>query len=349
MKEIKKQRLLYADEDSTLSYRRGYLIYRTDKQTVKCKIGGRYNSISLVERLMRKEPRCAVRVDLAHILISFEGQILNYSINDNRAIVEHEFSKGMNNPLEFLCFQNPSTSKTEVLYGEYIWNENKGPVSIYRRRDGKWTVAYTFPDKTITHIHNVINDEFRHGFIILTGDEDSESGIWFADYDFKTVKPILLGSQQYRACVAFPVENGIYYATDTPLEKNYVYYVPLNDNIVAQCVEKKYEMPGPCIYGCEFGSYMYFSTSVEPDSSLNKWRYRFTYKLGEGVKDRYSHIIRGNSEGEFDDVYQFKKDLLPIWLFQFGNVLFPKNDGRELFAVLQSSKEGHGVTVKLGG
>ena len=330
-----------------LSYRNGALTYRTENTDQQCTIGNKYKRIKIVERITRKEPRCAAKIDEDHILISFEGKILNYCISENRIVVEHRFSKGMNNPLEFLVLDDPESGDRSIFYGEYIWNDAKGPVDIYRRKKGVWEIVYTFPEKTITHIHNLIFDEYRNGFFILTGDDDSESGIWFADNNFRSVKPVLVGSQQYRACVAFADGYGLFYATDTPLEKNYIYRVVLDADMNVVNHKRLYDMPGPCIYGCRHNGNMYFSTSVEPDSSLSTWRYRFTYKLGAGVKDRYTHIIKGSNDGKFDEVGQFKKDLLPIWLFQFGNVLFPKNATKELYGVLQSTVKGHGVTVKI--
>lgn len=342
-----KERMLYSCNEFSISFKHGTLFYRDSTVEQKVFIGGKYNLFALLERMTRKEPRCAVRVDSDHILISFNGKILNYCVKDNTIHEEHEFSKGMNNPLEFLSYPDPETKETVVLYGEYIWNSEKGPVSIYRRKKGKWAPVYSFPSNTITHVHNIVVDEYRQGFWILTGDEDSESGIWFADYSFESVKPILVGRQQYRACVAFPEKNGIYYATDTPLENNCIYFVKLAENLETECLSKVFELPGPCIYGCKYDNEMYFSTSVEPDSSLSKWKYRLTYKLGKGVKGRFSHIIKRDKKGCFQDVYKVKKDLFPMWLFQFGNILFPKNEGDLFYAVLQGSEKGHGVTLQM--
>ena len=342
------RRILYIDNKSALSYFKGYIYYdEVGRDAQKQSIGNFINRSGLLERLTRKEPRCAAKVDDNHILFSFHGNILNYCIQDNSMAVEHQFSKGMNNPLEFLSIDDPTAREKTILYGEYIWNEDKGPVDIYRRKNGVWKCVFSFPEKTITHIHNIVFDKYREGFFVLTGDDDSEAGIWFADMDFKTVKPVLLGKQQYRACVAFPDKKGIYFATDTPLEDNYIYYLELNQDLSVGELFRKFKMPGPCIYGCNHGQFMYFSTSVEPDSTLPKWKYRLTYRLGTGVKDRYTHIIRGSYDGVFQDIYNFKKDVLPIWLFQFGNVIFPANEADEMYVVLQSTIQGHGVTKRL--
>lgn len=342
-----KERVLYVSNDEILSYKKGRLIYRKPKEkiTQRCRLGGMINKFCLIERMTRREPRCAARVDDYHFVISFNGAIINYDVERNAIYEEHRFNKGMNNPLEFLVVKGEK--KNDIYYGEYIWNENKGPVTIYKRGENEWIRVYEFPKDSILHIHGIVHDEYRKGFIILTGDSDEESGIWFSDYHFSNVYPIAMGNQQYRACVAFPTDKGIYYATDTPLENNHLYFMALDGNCKIKDVRVEYHMPGPCIYGARHGEEFYFSTSVEPDSSLAMLRYRMTYKLGKGVKDRFSHVIKRDRNGEYSDIYQVKKDIMPIWLFQFGNILYPKNETNELYVILQSSRLGHGVTYQL--
>lgn len=36
-----------------------------------------------------------------------------------------------------------------------------------------------------------------------------------------------------------------------------------------------------------------------------------------------------------------------VWLFQFGNDLFPKNESKGIYAILQSTTKGHGTTIKI--
>ena len=353
LQPLLKERVLYIDSEIVLSYKRGILICRRRKgensspETAdRCAIGALSNKIPLLERFLRKEPRCAARIDETGFIISFEGKVLYYDMEKNEIAVEHRFDRGMNNPLSFLCESEAGTGKNDVIYGEYIWNTDRGPVSIYKRSGGKWQVVYSFPEKTITHIHNIVNDPYRKGYLVLTGDADAESGIWFADRSFRKVTPVLTGKQQYRSCAAYPTEDGFIYATDTPLEENYVYHVVYDGKSVKK-VLTEFAMPGPCIYSTMNGGAIYFSTSVEPDSSLPALRYRMTYKLGRGVHDRYSHIIRRTADGNYEEVLKLKKDILPMWAFQFGNVFFPQNETDELIIVTQSLKAGHGYTFRL--
>lgn len=346
-KRIMDNKILYVSQKECLSYSRGWLYfdnYNDNKNKVF--IGSKRSKCKLIERLLRGGPRCATKIDENNYIISLHGKVLKYCSTDNTIKVEHEFDKGMNNPLEFLSVRNSETNDNDIYYGEYIWNTDKGPVAVYKRSKGKWNKVYEFPSNTILHIHNIVNDPYRNCFIVLTGDSDKESGIWLADYAFNNVRPLLIGKQQYRSCVAFPVEDGIVYATDTPLEVNFIYHIILNEMDVVR-IEKEYEMPGPCIYGTKINKELFFSTSVEPDSTLPKWIYRLTYRLGKGVKSRYSHIINRDCNGNYSDCYRVKKDRMPIWLFQFGNIIFPENETKDLYVVMQSTKLGHNNSYKL--
>ena len=319
---------------------------KTQSIEQRCKIGSWLNSFSLIERLVRSEPRCAAKINEASFIISYNGYVLNYCIITNTIVVEHQYGKGMKNPLSFLVVENDGGEDNTIFYGEYIWNGSKGPVAIYKRNQDSWNKVYEFPSNTIQHIHSIVKDSYRNCFLILTGDKDEESGIWIADFGFKRVEPLLIGKQIYRACVAFPVRDGIVYATDTPLEDNYIYHVVIEDMAVKK-VEVEYLLNGPCIYGTSVGGSFYFSSSVEPDSSLPTSIYRMTYKLGEGVKSRFSHVVKRNENGEYSEVLKTKKDILPIWLFQFGNVLFPYNETDRVVVVMQSTVDGHGKTYEI--
>lgn len=342
-----KEKVLYISDNSILSYDNGYIYYRDKNGIKKLKIGTMCNKLRLIERMLRREPKSCIKLDETHYLFSFDGKIINYDINNNSASVDHVFDKGMNNPCSFLSYFNKATGKNEIYYGEYIWNVNKGPVSIFKRTNDSWKEVYQFSANSITHIHGIVHDPYRFGFLILTGDEDSESGIWFSDYNFSKVRPILVGKQQYRTCFAKPLESGIVYATDTPLENNHVFFIALDKQLNVINCKQEYDLPGPCIFGIEHGDNIFFSTSVEPDSSLPKWHYRVTNKLGAGVKTRKTYVITRDKNGKYSEICSIDKDLWPMWLFQFGNIVFPNNDSKDLYITVQATKIGHNITYLL--
>lgn len=350
MKKFLDGKLLCVTSNKLLIYKRGILCFslleEPEKIIKQIKIQGVLGRNSILARLLRLEPRCAVALGDEDFLLSFNGKIMHYNTDSNSLEIEHVFEKGMNNPLSFCCITLENGEK-EVYYGEYIWNSEKGPVAIYRRKDRTWSKVYEFPANCITHIHNIVYDDLHNSFYILTGDENDESGIWSADREFKEVKPLIKGKQQYRACVAFIGNEYLYYATDTPLETNHIYRVPLKCNTDAE-VECVCEIPGSCIYGAKIGNRYFLSTTVEPDSSLPSWRYRITSKLGEGIRDRYSYVFQINANGTVTECGKFKKDFWPMWLMQFGNVLFPYNETNKVYFTTQAVYPGHAKTFLLG-
>ena len=335
------ERLLCKTEDYLLCYKNGYIrIKNADGTNVikEYRIHSYFKSIRLFERLLRYEPRVGIALDRKSFLFTDHGKIY-YCSNENDCLrVEHSFDKGMNNPLSFCARYDEDGKIIDLLYGEYIWNTNRGPVSVYRRENDIWKKLFTFPDKTIQHIHGITYDKYRGRYLILTGDKDSESGIWEADIDFKKVEPLVRGSQKYRACLVFPTKEKIYYITDTPLEQNYVFSLD-RDGIV----HKVAPIPGPCIYGIIKSNALYFATSVEGNPNLGKWRYMLSNKLGPGVSDRYSHILKVSEYGAVEEIGKIKKDILPMWLFEFGNVKFPQSDDDKVYICPQSLRCKYGT------
>lgn len=328
MKALKlylKEKLLCKNEKYLFCYYKGSLILRSNKNKKfiqKLKIYSKIKAIELVERLFRYEPRVAISLNTNEFLFSLHGHIYNYSVLSNSITIEHHFAKGMNNPLNFCVVYDNNGNILDILYGEYIWNTDKGEVAIYRRKNSTWIEIFTFPPNTVTHIHNIVFDKYNHRYLIMTGDTDEESAIWTADMDFTTVEPIVKGKQKYRACILYPTKDAIYYATDTPLEQNWFYKIDEN-NEKGVIVKKIHPLPGPCIFGKALDGKFYMATSVEGDPTQNIWKYRMSNKLGNGVKDRYVHLLEYSLNQQVKEILKIRKDIWPMWLFQFGNIQFP--------------------------
>ena len=286
-------------------------------------------SVRLFARALRLEPRCGIFVDESTALVTYHGAIYRVDCSSGEIELEHSFREGMNNPLNLVNISGIRGFEEGIYYGEYFQNQEGAEVKIFRRNpDASWQVVYTFPARSIYHIHGLVPCATKECVYILTGDKDKESGIYEAKNDFKDVKVIVSGKQAYRACVALPVENGLLYTTDTPLEDNFLYHLDFNTKEIKPVCE----IAGPCIYGKVISdSEMIFSTSVEPDSRITGLKYQFTYKLGAGVKDRSSHVYYvkwAAGKAEAKEIFSGKKDLLPMGAGQFGTIMFPKGSGK---------------------
>ena len=353
-----KYKLLCIDQYGSLFYRSGRIfweekgskaevVYDIRKKSVKYRL----LNIRPIERLLRLEPRLAVPSGNKQYLVTWNGKLLLIDMTKHQVKSAFVYRSGMKNPLRITPVIESKNFEKGLLFGEYWGNLGKEEVNIYNYSNGTVEKKYTFAPGTIQHVHSITFDSQRDRVLICTGDTDEESAIWETYDDFKNVVPIVRGAQCYRSCDAYPVEGGILYATDTPLRDNGIYYYD----------EKKgqsqliYEMPGPCIYSIRKkntdGNANYvFATSVEPDSSLPTWRYCITNKLGNGVKSRHVCIIAGNKETGFKKICSLKKDIWPMWLFQFGNVSFPyqENVDELLFTPVSVKKyDGCTLAVKL--
>lgn len=328
VRQISNRKLLALGQSNSLFYRKGKLYIgdaEGQAQTFFCEIpAGRLRGIlaklRLTERLLRLEPRTACALPEGGFLLSCGGVIYRVDLEKQALYKELQLRPGMNNPLTFTRY-HAGTTEEEILFGEYFSNNKNESVSIYRRKKGVWSRAYTFPADQIYHIHGIVADDAKGWVYVLTGDQDQQSAIWRTTDDFQTVESLLRGSQQYRSCVAFPTEEGLIYATDTPREQNWLYRLKEQEDGWKN--EPVCPLPGPCIYGTRRQNGCCFATSVEGDDTLSPIRYRFSQKLGAGVQDRYCHLVFCDLQGQVREIAKLKKDMLPMLLFQFGNSTFP--------------------------
>ncbi len=332
-KVISDKTYIIIKEQYVIAYKKGklYLIYSdsgqeyclgTLEKRLWCKI---LSNFTIFERAFRLGIRVGCVLDETNDLVSYHGGIYRINSLQKKIYKEHSYRTRMNNPLSFCRVKNIPGFPDCIIYGEYFGNSNREQVAAYARIEGKWEKVFSFPEKTINHIHRIVPDPYRNRLLVLTGDTDEYSGIWEVKGGFSSPLPILVGRQQYRSCVCFPMQNGLIYATDTPLERNYIYRWNLKKTDAPHVI---YQMPGPCIYGVERNGIFLFSTSVEPDSHDRGLKYLFSYKLGEGVSDRFTHLIYGNEKNGFKEIIKLQKDFFPMALFKFGNIIFPNTEDK---------------------
>jgi hypothetical protein len=217
-------------------------------------------------------------------------------------MVSHRVLRGTR-PLHFAV-----TPDDHAFWGEYFDNPARDEVHVYASTDrgATWDVAYTFPRGAVRHIHNIVYDEWANCLWVLTGDNGSECRILRVSCDFKSVDVVLSGQQQARAVALVPTPDGLYFSSDTPLESNHVYRLDRGGTL-----SEVTSLSSSSIYGCRAGGGIFFSTMVEPspanpDSSVR---------------------LYGSLEGShWYDLMQWKKDVWPMSLFQYGNAVLP--DGR---------------------
>lgn len=276
----------------------------------------------LLVRLLRLGIRYGIKINEDTILVVFNKKMLevNLKTQENRKVFD--IIRG-NGPLAISEVNDIAGFENGLIFGEYFTNFERDVVHIYQRKDGgSWAIAYTFPQGTMEHIHSIIPDKYNECLWILAGDFDEASCIWMAKNNFSEVIPVLRGSQNFRACVAFPTDIGLVYATDSQFMENSIRLLKKVDDqweSIEIC-----SINGSSIYGCLIGDTLCFSTAVEGDSlSKGKFMRYLDRTPGPGIKKNESHIVMGNLKEGFHIALKRKKDMYPFLLFQFGAFIFP--------------------------
>jgi len=207
-----------------------------------------------------------------------------------------------------------------VYWGEYFDNAARDEVHIYGSADAgeTWNVAYTFPKGAIRHVHNIVHDPWCNCLWILTGDYGDECRILRASCDFSRVEIVMQGNQQARAVAAVPAEDALYFSSDTPLELNYIYRLNRQGKLSQLAA-----ISSSSIYGCRVGRDVFFSTMVEP-SDVNRDRKVRVYGAEITAPESWHSFLA------------WKKDPLPMALFQYGNAFLPDGQNATTFLAVST-------------
>lgn len=197
-----------------------------------------------------------------------------------------------------------------IYWGEYFDNPRRDEVHVYGSLDGgrTWEVVYTFPAGTIRHVHSITYDPHRDYLWMCTGDYGAECHIMRVSSDWKTVEPVLGTGQQSRAVRPIPTPHGLYFATDSELEQNYIYCLTSDDTLERLC-----PISGPGMWACQVDSTLFFATDVEP-SKVNLEPFACVYGSRDGRA--WSKLVA------------WRKDPWNMPLFQFGNIILPSGSNR---------------------
>jgi hypothetical protein len=233
------------------------------------------------------------------LVAAVPNAIVTLSPAERNFRVTHRVLRGIR-PLHFAL-----TPEGHIFWGEYFDNAGRDEVHVYVSTDrgAHWHVAYTFPKNSIRHVHNVVYDRWGNCLWVLTGDNGDECRVIRASCDFRDVETILWGTQQTRCAALVPTPDALYFSSDTPLERNYVYRLDRSGSL-----SRLAELSSSSICGCRAGERIFFSTMVEPSEANSQRRVR----------------IYGSLDGdEFKPLLGWRKDRWPMKLFQYGNAIFP--------------------------
>ena len=255
----------------------------------------------LAQRIARDGFHALAVLPSGHLIGAVAGAIVTLAPGEASFRVTHKVVRGTR-PLHITA-----TPDARLLWGEYFDNAHREEVHLYSSVDygATWQIAHTFPKGAIRHVHNMVYDEWENCLWILTGDYGAECQILRASVDLKQMEVAMSGNQQARAVAMVPTPEGLYFASDTPLEENHLYRLDRSGKL-----NELSALSSSSIYGCRVGPAIFFSTMVEPS---------------EANPDSHVRLYAGRG-GSWRPLLAWKKDRWPMRLFQYGNAFLP--DGR---------------------
>jgi hypothetical protein len=270
------------------------------------------NASRLLARLVRAEITCLlVLQDGSRVAVGKKG-IFVAAKGEKKYVKTFDITRGTR-PLN-ICVD----SKGVLFFGEYLSNPDRNEVHIYKSIDSgkKWDVCYTFPRRSIRHVHGIFYDRYADLVWFATGDLNGECIIGNTKDGFKTINIFKRGGQKYRTVQLLFYKDFIIYGTDTEYEKNYIYRIDRKDGR-EYCLQG---LQGSVLSSFNTGKYAVISTAVEP-SKVNQ--------------DQYSHVWFSSDGSEWKELFKDKKDFLHPKYFQYGRFKFPVgaiSDGKIFFS-----------------
>lgn len=213
---------------------------------------------------------------------------------------------GMQRPCRVLRSACAVDSNGEVFFGEYLANEERGPMRIYKYSPGAENIetAYTFPAGTIRHIHGIYLDPQTNGLICLTGDNDNECRIIRSDDGFRTMETIGEGDETWRAVSVLFRENSMVFGMDAEFQTNHIYEM----NRETREKTSLGTVNGTVFYSKQIGDDLFFATTAEDAPSQT---------------ENVAAVWHVSPAGELNEITRFEKDGWHKTLFMFGTIHFP--------------------------
>src|ERR1700678_2916314 len=208
-------------------------------------------AVRLSSRLLRDGFHALAILPAGGIVGAVPGAIVTLCPGENDFRTTYNITRGTR-PLHITSVRSGT-----VYWGEYFDNASRDEVHIYASTDGgvTWNVAYTFPKGAIRHVHNIVYDSWGDCLWVLTGDYGEECRILRASCDLSQVDVVQQGNQQARAVALVPAEDGLYFASDTPLEANFISHMNRQGGL-----RKLAGVTSSSIYGCRVRDRIFFST-----------------------------------------------------------------------------------------
>ena len=264
------------------------------------------SALRLAQRLLRFQVTNVLPLDGGDLFVTFDKSAGIVRNGKYRAL------QGFARPCRVLRAACAKDEKGDIYFGEYLSNEERGEMRIYRFAMGgdALETAYTFPENSIRHIHGIYFDKYTKSLFCLTGDDENECRILRSFDGFQTTETVGQGDETWRAVSILFDENSFYYGMDAEFRANHIYKVE------RETLERKSlgEVNGTVFYSKQIGEHLFFTTTAEnaPSQTENA---AALWLVDESEKCR--------------KLVSFAKDSWHPTLFQFGTIHFPYQNNLE--------------------
>ncbi len=223
---------------------------------------------------------------------------------------------GMRRPCRVLRRGCAPTPDGGVVWGEYVGNEERGAITIYRYRAGAGAAEalYEFDPGQIRHVHGVYRDPYTDALWCVAGDLPGECRILRTDDGFRTLETVGEGDETWRAVSLLFTADSLYYASDAEKRDNHVYRIDRASGARTTLAK----VDGPVYYTHAIDGHLLFATTAE---------------LCPSQTEPVASIWHLTPPGALTRLVSFEKDLgqrhLLAKLFMFGTLHFPRGPGLE--------------------
>ena len=222
----------------------------------------------------------------------------------------------VNLPCRFFQLMDNSICATPeyIYYGEYLYNpKRREAVNIFRSEDGlKWDIVYSFPEKSIKHVHVLQYDTFSNKIWFSTGDRDAECILGFTDLDFSNLTIIGKNSQKWRSLEFVFSEDRVFWGMDTPLVQSKL----LSYNRRSERVETIADFDGPIYNIKKLNKDKGFVLATATEGGKGEW-------------DNKAHVWYSSNLYDWKDCISYEKDALPM-KFGYGRLLLANNISNQI-------------------
>ena len=254
----------------------------------------------LAQRLLRFMVTNVVKLNNGDLFITFDKTVGVIRNGEYRTL------NGLVRPCRVLRSGCAADREGNIYFGEYLANDARGPMRIYRYTPGtdELETVHIFPAGSIKHIHGIYADEFTGDLYCLTGDADKECGILRSPDGFRTMKYVGRGDESWRAVSLLFEKEALFYGTDAEFRKNQIYRVERGT------LERTTlgEVSGTVFYSKSLSAHLFFATTAENAPSQT---------------ENVAALWHVSPEGECRQLVSYQKDSWHPTLFMFGTIHFP--------------------------